>query len=295
MYAIETQGLTKDYGRGKGIFDVTLQVPQGEAFGFLGPNGAGKTTTIRHLLGFIRPQKGRCGILGKNCFDEAAEIQRHLGYLPGELAFLDGMTGKALLDFLAQMKNLKDKRHMTELIDRFELDPSGPIKKMSKGMKQKLGLVAALMARPSVLILDEPTSGFDPLMQNRFVELILEEKERGTTVFMSSHMFEEVARTCDRTAILRDGKIAAIEDMASLKNKRSRHYVVTLDTPQRAAALRLENFEITSREGARVVIPVQNDVQNLLRQLSALPVQDLDIRTPTLEEIFLCYYGGDRT
>lgn len=293
MYAIETRGLTKDYGAGKGIFDVTLQVPQGEAFGFLGPNGAGKTTTIRHLLGFIKPQRGQCSISGLDCFQSACVIQQSLGYLPGELAFPDGMTGKNLLDFLADMKKVRDKRRMDELIERFELDPSGPVKKMSKGMKQKLGLVAALMNKPSVLILDEPTSGFDPLMQNRFVELMLEEKKRGVTIFMSSHIFEEIERTCDRAAILRGGKIAAVEEMSALKGKRTRTYTVTLDSPQRAASLALEGFSVTAVAGARATITVQEDIPALLRQLSALPIRDLEIRAPTLEEIFLCYYGGE--
>ncbi|MEG2018058.1 MAG: ABC transporter ATP-binding protein, partial [Clostridium sp.] len=227
---IEVKNVTKDYGQGKGIFDVNIQVKKGEVFGFLGPNGAGKTTTIRNLLGFITPTKGQCFVSGMDCYKEAAKIQENLGYLPGEITFLDDLSGKQMLDFIAAMKGIKDKTRMKELMEIFELDPRGKIKKMSKGMKQKIGIICAFMGNPDIIILDEPTSGLDPLMQNRFVDLVLEEKKKGKTIFMSSHIFEEVERTCDRTAIIKGGRIVAIEDMESLKAKKRKSYILEFES-----------------------------------------------------------------
>ena len=205
MSIIEIIGLTKDYGDHKGIFDLTFTVEEGEVFGYLGPNGAGKTTTIRHLMGFLNPDKGSSKILGLDCRSERAEIMKHLGYLPGEIAFFDGMSGMEFLNFMAEMRGLTDVSLRDKLVDLFELDTKGKIRKMSKGMKQNLGIVCAFMHDPRVLILDEPTSGLDPLMQKTFANLILEEKSKGKTILMSSHSFEEVERTCDRVGIIRQG------------------------------------------------------------------------------------------
>ena len=182
MGVISIQNLTRDYGLGKGIFDVSFEVERGEIFGFLGPNGAGKTTTIRHLMGFIRPRSGECRINEMDCWKKHDEIQKRLGYIPGEISFFEDMSGREFLKFAADYRKLDRDNRMQEMLDRFELDPKGKIKKMSKGMKQKLGIAAAFMHDPDILILDEPTSGLDPLMQNRFIELIAEEKKRGKTV-----------------------------------------------------------------------------------------------------------------
>ena len=173
--AIELQHVTKDYGDGKGVFDLSFMVKEGEVFGYLGPNGAGKTTTIRQLMGFIRPQSGSCQIFGMDCFQQADQIQKRNGYLAGELTFPEDMTGRQFLKFMADLKGLKKYARMEELMERFELDPRGKIHKMSKGTKQKVGIVNAFMHEPRTIILDEPTSGLDPLMRNRFVKLILEE------------------------------------------------------------------------------------------------------------------------
>lgn len=293
MAIIETANLTKDYGNGKGIFDVNIQVKEGEVFGFLGPNGAGKTTTIRNLMGFITPDKGKCAILGMDCFMEAARIQKHLGYLAGEIAFLDDMKGLQLLNFIASMKRMKDTSRMKQLIELFELDPRGKVKKMSKGMKQKLGIIIAFMADPEVIILDEPTSGLDPLMQNRFIDLILEEKKRGKTILMSSHIFEEIERTCDRTAIIREGKIVAIEDMESLAQKKSKTYTVTLSDKTALEKLKSEGFLITKEEGFKISIQVKENIPQVLSKLSKYPISDLEVKTQSLEEIFLHYYGKE--
>ena len=293
-HIIELQNVTKDYGDGKGVFDVSFSVEEGEVFGYLGPNGAGKTTTIRQLMGFISPQSGTCSVFGKDCFSEASIIQREVGYLAGELTFMEEMTGRKFLEFIAAMKGIKEFTRMDELIARFELNPHGKIRKMSKGMKQKIGLVSAFMGNPRAVILDEPTSGLDPLMQNRFVELILEEKKKGTTILMSSHIFEEVEKTCDRTAIIREGKIAAIEDMGALSQKRKKIYMVTLPDKQSVERFLQEpGLDMKAAGENKVQIVMKNQISEILQLIAAYKPVDLDIKTQSLEEIFLHFYGEE--
>ena len=271
MKQIVVENLTRDYGGGKGVFNISFSVDEGEAFGFLGPNGAGKTTTIRHLMGFLRPQEGRCEIGGMDCWRERDKIQARLGYIPGEIGFFDDMTGAEFLRFAAKYRRMDGSGRQRELLERFELDPKGKIKKMSKGMKQKLGIVAAFMHDPDILILDEPTSGLDPLMQSRFVELIGEEKRRGKTVLLSSHIFDEVERTCDRVGIIRAGQMVAVDAVTALRERHVRAYTVTLadDVQARAFAADFDGVQ----EGAAVTVTTKQ----------------------TLEEIFMHYYGGDDT
>lgn len=294
MEAIKINNLTKDYGNNKGVFDVNLSVNKGEVFGFLGPNGAGKTTTIRHLMGFIKPAIGSCTINDFDCWQKSAEIQKNLGYLPGEIAFMDNMTGIQLIKFIAAMKKTNDLSKANELMERFELDPKGKIKKMSKGMKQKLGLVCAFMDDPEVIILDEPSSGLDPLMQNKFIDLVLEEKNKGKTIFMSSHIFEEVERTCDRTAIIKDGKIISIENMKTLEEKKSKSYVITFSSTNDIEIFKNKGFAINNIEDNIVTVKVKNNLQELLKEISNYDIKDLDIKTQSLEELFLHFYGGEK-
>ncbi|HIU76940.1 MAG TPA: ABC transporter ATP-binding protein [Candidatus Pelethocola excrementipullorum] len=290
---IQVEQITKDYGSGKGVFDVSLEVKKGEVFGYLGPNGAGKTTTIRQLMGFIRPDKGFCKIQGMDCFSQSAQIQKSLGYLAGEIAFMDDMKGMEFLNFMADMKGMKDRSRIQELMHRFELDPRGKIRKMSKGMKQKIGIICAFMDHPEVLILDEPTSGLDPLMQNRFIELIQEEKKRGTTILMSSHLFEEVEKTCDRAAIIRDGRIVVVEDMIQLAKKKQKTYDVKLKDEQEAERLAQNTtLQIRGRRGRHVEIAVRQNIKEALRILNQYEMIDLDVKSQTLEEIFMHYYGN---
>lgn len=295
MQPILISHVTKDFGQGKGVFDISFYVKKGEVFGYLGPNGAGKSTTIRQLLGFMKPDSGSLRILDMDCFTKASEIQKYIGYLAGEIAFVDNMNGMEYLKFIARLRGMKDETRMKELIDMFELNPAGKIKKMSKGMKQKIGLVIAFMDNPEVLILDEPTSGLDPLMQNRFIDLILEEKKKGTTILMSSHIFEEVERTCDRTAIIRQGKLVDTVDMASLSKIRNQVYTVTL--PNEAQAVKLSQqpgLTVQSREGNIVKLLVNNNVADSLKILAAYEPVNLQIANQSLEDIFLHYYGkGD--
>lgn len=268
MSVINIQKLTRDYGNGKGIFDVSFQVDEGEVFGFLGPNGAGKTTTIRHLMGFIKAKSGTCTIQGTDCWAGRCRIQAHLGYIPGEISFFDDMTGMEYLKFLAGYRRLKATTRMTEMMDRFELDPKSKIKKMSKGTKQKLGIVAAFMHDPEILILDEPTTGLDPLMQNRFIELLAEEKGKGKTILLSSHIFEEVERTCDRVGIIRQGKIVTLDSVQALRKRHIRSYQVTLDSEKLAAAFAQDFGGVC--HGRTVTVAARQ----------------------SLEDIFMHYYGG---
>jgi ABC-2 type transport system ATP-binding protein len=290
---IEISRLTRDYGGGRGVFDLSFSIPKGEVFGFLGPNGAGKTTTIRHLMGFVKPEKGKLSIGGLDCWQKASDIQKKLGYIPGEMAFPEDMTGIGFLRFMAEYRGQKDFTRAEKLMEQFELNPKGKLKKMSKGMKQKVGIICAFMHDPDVLLLDEPTSGLDPLMQNRFIDLILEEKQRGKTILMSSHLFEEVERTCDRIGILKAGHLAAVEDTASLNARKQRSYTVTLSDEEAAKSFALEKLNVASRDKNRVTVTVRQDMQAFIQAMARYPVINIDVAEQSLEEIFLHYYGGN--
>ena len=270
MSVIQIEGLTRDYGGGKGVFDLSFQVDRGEAFGFLGPNGAGKTTTIRHLMGFLKAQSGRCLINGLDCRQDSDKIQSKLGYIPGEIGFFDDMTGTEFLRFALRYRRIGADSRQKELMERFELDPKGKIKKMSKGMKQKLGIVVAFMHDPDILILDEPTSGLDPLMQSRFIDLISEEKKRGKTILLSSHIFEEVERTCDRVGIIRCGRLAAVDAVEALRARHVRPYTVTLESEALAQTFAADFGGV--QDGLTVTVTAKQ----------------------SLEEIFMHYYGGEK-
>lgn len=292
MSIIEINGLTKDYGNHKGIFDLNFQVKEGEVFGYLGPNGAGKTTTIRHLMGFLTPDKGNAKILGMDCRSQSSRIMKDLGYLPGEIAFFDGMSGINFLNFMGEMRGMSDTSYRDKLVDMFQLDVKGRIRKMSKGMKQKLGIVSAFMHDPKVLILDEPTSGLDPLMQKLFADLIVEEKAKGKTILMSSHSFEEIERTCDRIGIIRSGDLVAVEDIHNLKEKRRKTYIVTFDSPASAEKFaQSDNYDKISINGAIAKVSIMGNVSHFVQALSKYKVLDLDTESSSLEDIFMQYYG----
>ncbi len=270
MSVIKVESLVRDYGGGKGVFDISFHVKQGEAFGFLGPNGAGKTTTIRHLMGFLKPKSGSCTMDGLDCWRNRDKVQARLGYIPGEISFFEDISGAEFLKFIAEYRKIGTQNRKGELLERFELNPKTKIKKMSKGMKQKLGIVAAFMHDPDILILDEPTSGLDPLMQSRFIDLIADEKKHGKTILMSSHMFEEVERTCDRIGIIRQGRMVAVDDAAALRERHTRNYTVTLADESEAQAFAADFSGI--RNGLEVTVTTKQ----------------------SLEEIFMNYYGGEK-
>lgn len=293
MSVIKVENISKDYGSGRGVFDLSFEVNKGEIFGMLGPNGAGKTTTIRQLMGFIKSDKGSTKILDMDSFVNRENIQLKLGYLPGEIAFMDEMKGSDFIRFIAEMKSIKNKKRIKELIGLFELDANRKIKNMSKGTKQKIAIVCAFMNEPEVVILDEPTSGLDPLMQKKFIELILEEKKKGTTIFMSSHIFEEVEKTCDRTAILKDGKLIVIENMEELKNKRKKVFEIIFKTEKDADSFADKyNADVMKNQNTYMVkAAVSGEINNFIKDLSNYDVLDINSVTQTLEELFLHFYN----
>lgn len=290
---IEIAELTKQYRSGKGVFDVSFTVNAGEIFGYLGPNGAGKTTTIRHLLGFMEPDRGVCTIGGLDCWRDAARIQESLGYVPEETAFFEDMTGVQFLNFMQEMRGTRDGSRRRALIQLLELEATDKIRRMSKGMRQKLGLVAAFMHDPAVYVLDEPTSGLDPLMQNKFIELLLEEKARGKTVLMSSHRFDEIERTCDRAGIIREGRLATVEDIHSLKSAQRRAYIVTVGTESDIDTLRHSGLEIGTISRNHVEVFVSGDFAPFTKALAECEVLGLNVGTQTLEQVFMEYYGRE--
>ncbi len=221
-------------------------------------------------MGFLKPRSGKCTVDGLDCFRERDKIQARLGYIPGEISFFDDLSGAEYLRFITEYQKIDARNRMEELLERFELDPKSKIRKMSKGMKQKLGIVAAFMHDPDILILDEPTSGLDPLMQNRFVNLVAEEKEHGKTILMSSHMFEEVERTCDRIGMIREGRMMAVDSAATLREKHTRSYTVTLESEAVANAFTADFGGICN--GKKVTVTTKQ----------------------SLEEIFMNYYGGEK-
>ena len=292
MSVIKVNNISKDYGRGRGVFDLSFEVNKGEIFGMLGPNGAGKTTTIRQLMGFIKSDKGSAKILDMDCFVNRENIQLKLGYLPGEIAFMDEMKGSDFIRFIAEMKSIKNKNRINELTDLFELDANRKIKSMSKGTKQKIAIVCAFMNEPEVVILDEPTSGLDPLMQKKFIELILEEKRKGTTIFMSSHIFEEVEKTCDRTAILKEGKLIAIENMEELKSKKNKNFELVFKTNEEALNFKNKiSFKSELNNNIVKLSIINNEINNFIKELSNYDILDINSSSQTLEELFLHFYN----
>ncbi len=295
MNVIEISHITKDYGMGHGVFDVSFSVKEGEVLGFLGPNGAGKTTTIRQLMGFIKPDSGSLSIEGMDCFKDADQIQKRVGYLPGEISFIESMNGDEFIRFVAKMKKMKDLGRAPELMEFFDLDASGRVKKMSKGMKQKIGIVCAMMSPyADIYLLDEPTSGLDPVMQNRFVELIQEEKKRGKTILMSSHMFEEVERTCDKAAVIRNGRLAAVEEMDKLKENKQRIVEITFEKSNMAEMFAEKFTGANHQSGSnKISVKVGKNIDSLIKEAGKYMVTDLEIRTQSLEEFFMHFYGEE--
>ena len=289
--AIYIHNLTKDYGAGKGIFNINLKINKGEVFGFLGPNGAGKTTAIRQLMGFVKPDKGNAEIYGFDCFRQSHHIKKVLGYLPGEPAFFDDMTALDFLGFMADMVKVKDRNYIKTLSDYFELEKSKvKIKKLSKGTKQKIGLICAFMNNPEIIVLDEPSSGLDPLMQIKFIELVLSEKAKGKTIFISSHIFDEIEKTCDRAAIIKHGKIVCIEDIKNLKSVRRKNFSIKFTDADNASKF-AEKIEGVYQNGQVVKYTVTGNVDSFIKSMSMYSVEDIEITVPGLDEMFMHYYS----
>lgn len=300
MNEIVVDGLTKDYGSGRGVFDVSFKINKGEVYGFLGPNGAGKSTTIRHLMGFSKPDKGKTQILGQDSFENYYYFMEKVGYLPGEIALPAGLTGYEFIDMMKKLKRVKDDTWLNHLIKLFELDPSGDTKRMSLGVKRKLAVVTAFMNDPDILILDEPTSGLDLKMQQTFIEFIKNEKKRGKTILLSSHIFSEVDATCDRIAIIKDGKIVSEFIAADLKHKQDKIFRVEFKTKEEKLKFKHESeasdkFFIHDEDNLQLIIYVNDkNINYLLAVLSKYQIISLEHLRETLEDYFMKYYKEDK-
>ena len=263
---ISVQHLTKDYGLGRGIFDLSFEVHKGEVFGFVGTNGSGKTTTIRHIMGFLKADEGQVQVQGLDSWKDGPEIKQFVSYVPGEIAFPDLSSGTVFLKNQAELLGMKNMDYANMLIDKLQLDPSANLKRMSKGMKQKTAIVAALMADKDILILDEPTTGLDPLMRETFLDIVLEEKKRGKTIFMSSQLFDELELTCDRVALILDGKIIDVADIEKLKNPTHMLYKIEFTTKEEYEKFKGLKFEIVRDQPQyfQVTIKIPNSKINSL-------------------------------
>ncbi len=295
MPAISTRALTKTYGSGKGIRDVSLEVQEGEMFGFLGPNGAGKTTTIRVLLDFLRPDSGSASVLGLDCQKESLQVRKLIGFLPGEVHLEERLTGMEALDTFARYRGDVDPGYRRDLCERLDIASglSRPIRTYSKGMKQKVAIVQALMHRPRLLILDEPTEGLDPLIQHTFFQLLTEARSQGATVFMSSHVLSEVERTCDRVALIRSGRLLVTEEIQALKARATRTVEVTLAESASADAFALPGVSAESHGEGRWTFTVTGELDPLVKRLAAYSVRDLEVARASLEAIFMRYYAKE--
>jgi ABC-2 type transport system ATP-binding protein len=297
-YIIKIQGLTKSYGSVQALFGVDLEVKQGEIFGFLGPNGAGKTTTIRCMLDLIHPQGGTIRVLGLNPQEEPEAIKARVGYLPGELHLDENMTARQVFRYFNRLRgNRSNWDFIQELSDRLKLDLKTPIKNFSHGNKQKVGVVQALMHHPELLLLDEPTGGLDPLMQQEVLRMLTEAQDNGATVFFSSHIISEVQAVTDRVAIIRDGKIVEVAETASLLNRSMRRVRIRFQQPTRADDIfNLPGVELLAQDdGRNVLLQVEGEMDALVKTLAQYPVSDFETQRTSLEEIFLAYYAGKET
>lgn len=292
--AIHIQDLVKSYGKVQALHGVNLEVNQGEIFGFLGPNGAGKTTTIRCLLDLIRPQAGEISVFGINPQEDPVGVRARVGYLPGELNLDAGLRVAAQLRYLADLRgNHIEWGYVQELAKRLELDMGRRIKNLSKGNKQKIGVVQALMHKPDLLLMDEPTSGLDPLMQQEVYKLLREAKANGATIFFSSHIINEVEAIADRVAIIREGKITEVAEPEKLGRMDIRRMRVRFLEPVDASSLgAVPCVSVIEKTDITVTLQVEGDLNALVKALAAYPVSDLDVERPSLEEIFLAYYAA---
>ena len=303
MSVINVEHLTKDYGYGRGVFDVSIHVDKGEVFGFLGPNGAGKSTTIRHLMGFSKPDSGKVEIFGEPTFQKYYDVLKKVGYIPGEIALPAGLTGKEFIKMMQDLTGVKNDEMLKMLLDLFELDDAslmGDVKRMSLGVKRKIAVVSAFMSDPDVLILDEPTSGLDPVMQERFIEFIHKEKARGKTILLSSHIFSEIDNTCDRIAIIRDGKIVSEFIANDLKHASKKYYTIDFATEEDkkkflASSSKIDSVILIDDKGKEIYISIEDkDLNGAIKLLSDVEVVKFSNRKESLEDYFMKFYKEDK-
>ena len=288
-YPIIIDNLTKDYGQGRGVFNINLKIKKGEMMGFVGTNGSGKTTTIRNLLGYIKPTSGQCMVLGKESWTHASEIASHVGYVPGEIGFPDLPTGTAFIKSQADFFGIKDLSYANSLIKQLQLDPRANLKRMSKGMKQKTALVAELMNNAEILILDEPTTGLDPLMRDAFISIIKEEHKKGKTIFMSSHMFNEMEDTCDRVALINNGHIIDVVDMNDIHNRKVKDFKIEFKNENDYKTFKKLRYKVIrdQQQYNQVTISISNkQINKLFKDLKAFDVKFISEVKYTLEKHF---------
>jgi ABC-2 type transport system ATP-binding protein len=295
---IAVHGLTKGYGRSRGIIDVTFEIAEGEVFGFLGPNGAGKTTTMRVLMGFLRPTMGQARIGGLDCWRQSTQVKRLVSYLPGEFSCDPELTGAQIIAYLGHLRGSVDQGYVRQLVERLGLDPSKRFREYSRGNKQKVGLVQAFMHRPRLLVLDEPTSGLDPLNQQEFYTLLSEAHADGRTIFLSSHNLPEVEHTCERVGIIREGKLVTVDEVATLKHLKQHDVDLSF-----AAPASLEWFShlpgllsaAPGRSSCEVHLALQGDLHDVIKVAAEHDAASMVTHEPSLEEVFLRFYEPERS
>lgn len=297
---IKIEHLRKDYGSGRGVFDVNFEIHKGECFGFLGPNGAGKSTTIRHIMGFSKPEEGKITVFGFDSWRDYAKILRHVGYVPGEIALPTGLNGYQFLEMEQSLSGHHDDERLKALIDYFELSPSmlkTDTRRMSLGVKRKLAIVCAFMGDPDLLVLDEPTSGLDHRMQEKFIAFIHQEKQRGKTILLSSHIFSEVDATCDRIAIIKEGKIVSEFEADALRNASNQTYTIDFESESDARSFQGKHQQFTyveCKEKRVVFVANDKDINDLLKDLATYKVAYFGNKKESLQDYFLKFYLNDK-
>jgi ABC-2 type transport system ATP-binding protein len=295
---VQARGLTKSYGRHRGILQVSFDLAEGEVFGFLGPNGAGKTTTLRTLMGLLHPTAGTATIAGLDCWSQATQVKRLVGYLPGELSLDPALTGAQILAYLGHLRGGMERRFVAELAERLELDLGRRFRHYSHGNKQKVGLVQAFMHRPRLLVLDEPTQSLDPLNQQEFYRMVREVQADGRTVLLSSHILPEVERTCSRVAVIREGRLVEVDQVSNLTHLRQQDVAIKFATAASPAWFRaLPNVQdaTAANGGQEVHLRVQGDLDGVIKTAAQHGAVNIVTRQPSLEEVFLHFYSADHT
>ena len=293
---ISVKNLTKDYGQNRGVFDISFDIEKGTTFGYCGTNGSGKTTTIRHIMGFLKPDMGEVKVKGLDAWKDSEEIKKYIGYVPGEIAFPDVESGTTFLKIQADMLGITDMSKAEQVINALQLDPTANLRRMSKGMKQKTALVAAFMRQPEILILDEPTTGLDPLMRKAFIDLIKEEKAKGTTIFMSNHMFDELEETCDKVAFIKDGHIIDIVDMKEIHSRPFREYEIVFADKESFLKADTSQVEVLDKNEKELRIVVKVDLyktDGMIRELRKHNIKSIKEKQYTLEKYFLEHVKGE--
>lgn len=286
---IEVNNLTKDYKNDKGIFDFSFSVKKGEVFGIVGTNGSGKTTTLRHLMGFIKQDNGSCSILGLDCLKDSKEIKKSIGYVPGEINFPDVGSGETFLKLQASYLGITDLSYLNKLIDLFKLDTSAPLRKMSKGMKQKTALVACFMGQPDIYLLDEPSTGLDPLMQDTLIQLILEQKKLGKTIIISSHIFKELEKTCDTVLFINNGKIINFIDKSKHTNDLLDQYKIIFEKESEFSQYLSEtkfSYKVINNNSI-ILLCKKESINHLFKEISKYDIKSINLVPYTLEGYYL--------